>query len=209
MRWSRSPDSLVGGPAYNDTDAAQEMLEALDVPYLAVQGLEFQAFRTGVLLHGRCQSGDHDGGDPGARRRYRFNGVGDAQSFHLAKNSTCNRHASGLIASRTALPTGALRHTPIAERKVAIVLFNFPPNSGAAVPRRTSASSSPYSIRSRRCGRRYHVACRFHAELRDAILKGNAKQFGAEANVFQRVPVDDLCWSPGSQRSRRNGGRHR
>ena len=26
----------------------------------------------------------------------------------------------------------ALRHTPVAERKVAIVLFNFPPNSGAA-----------------------------------------------------------------------------
>ena len=37
--------SLVGGPAYNDTDAAQEMLEALDVPYLAVQGLEFQSLQ--------------------------------------------------------------------------------------------------------------------------------------------------------------------
>ena len=35
--------SLVGGPAYNDTDAAQEMLAQLNVPYLAVQALEFQS----------------------------------------------------------------------------------------------------------------------------------------------------------------------
>ena len=35
--------SLVGGPAYNDTDAAQEMLAELNVPYLAVQALEFQS----------------------------------------------------------------------------------------------------------------------------------------------------------------------
>ena len=33
--------SLVGGPAYNDTDAAQAMLTELNVPYLAVQALEF------------------------------------------------------------------------------------------------------------------------------------------------------------------------
>ena len=37
--------SLVGGPAYNDTDAAQALLESLDVPYLAVQGLEFQSLQ--------------------------------------------------------------------------------------------------------------------------------------------------------------------
>ena len=35
--------SLVGGPAYNDSDAAQKMLTTLDVPYLAAQGLEFQS----------------------------------------------------------------------------------------------------------------------------------------------------------------------
>ena len=38
--------SLVGGPAYNDTDAAQELLKSLDVPYLAVQALEFQSLET-------------------------------------------------------------------------------------------------------------------------------------------------------------------
>lgn len=34
--------SLVGGPAYNDAKAAEEVLAALDVPYIAAQPLEFQ-----------------------------------------------------------------------------------------------------------------------------------------------------------------------
>ncbi len=34
--------SLVGGPAYNDARAAEEMLAGLDVPYIAAQALEFQ-----------------------------------------------------------------------------------------------------------------------------------------------------------------------
>src|SRR3954469_11823995 len=34
--------SLVGGPAYNDARAAEEMLAALDVPYLATTPVEFQ-----------------------------------------------------------------------------------------------------------------------------------------------------------------------
>ena len=34
--------SLVGGPAYNDAQAAQEILAKLDVPYVAAQPVEFQ-----------------------------------------------------------------------------------------------------------------------------------------------------------------------
>ena len=34
--------SLVGGPAYNDSDAAVQQLKALDVPYIAAHPLEFQ-----------------------------------------------------------------------------------------------------------------------------------------------------------------------
>ena len=34
--------SLVGGPAYNDSAAAQEALAGLDVPYIAAQPVEFQ-----------------------------------------------------------------------------------------------------------------------------------------------------------------------
>jgi magnesium chelatase subunit H len=35
--------SLVGGPAYNDAKAAEDMLASLDVPYVAAQALEFQS----------------------------------------------------------------------------------------------------------------------------------------------------------------------
>ncbi len=34
--------SLVGGPAYNDAKAAEDMLARLDVPYIAAHALEFQ-----------------------------------------------------------------------------------------------------------------------------------------------------------------------
>jgi magnesium chelatase subunit H len=34
--------SLVGGPAYNDSRAAEAILGALDVPYIAAHPLEFQ-----------------------------------------------------------------------------------------------------------------------------------------------------------------------
>ena len=34
--------SLVGGPAYNDAKSAEDMLAALDVPYLAAHPVEFQ-----------------------------------------------------------------------------------------------------------------------------------------------------------------------
>ena len=38
--------SLVGGPAYNDSKAAEEMLARLDVPYLAVTPVEFQTLES-------------------------------------------------------------------------------------------------------------------------------------------------------------------
>ncbi|NDH71575.1 MAG: hypothetical protein EBY50_04160, partial [Rhodobacteraceae bacterium] len=39
---SLSGFSLVGGPAYNNTDAAVETLKNLDIPYIAAHPLEFQ-----------------------------------------------------------------------------------------------------------------------------------------------------------------------
>ena len=40
--------SLVGGPAYNDARAAEEILSKLDVPYLAAHPVEFQTICDGV-----------------------------------------------------------------------------------------------------------------------------------------------------------------
>ena len=41
---SLSGFSLVGGPAYNNTDAAVETLKNLDIPYIAAHLTEFQPF---------------------------------------------------------------------------------------------------------------------------------------------------------------------
>ena len=40
--------SLVGGPAYNDARAAEEILAKLDVPYVAAHPLEFQTIGLSV-----------------------------------------------------------------------------------------------------------------------------------------------------------------
>ncbi len=44
--------SLVGGPAYNDARAAEEILASLDVPYLSAFAIEFQNLE-------QWRSGDH------------------------------------------------------------------------------------------------------------------------------------------------------
>ena len=188
--------SLVGGPAYNDTDAAQEMLEALDVPYLAVQGLEFQSLQDwesssmGLMPVEATMMVAIPELD-GATGSMVFGGRSE-----LSAGEKCDMQPAperiDRLADRVARLVG-LRHTPIAERKVAIVLFNFPPNSGAAgTAAHLSVFESLFNTLSAMQDEGYHVELPdSHAELRDAILKGNAKQFGAEANVFQRVPVDD------------------
>ena len=188
--------SLVGGPAYNDTDAAQELLESLDVPYLAVQGLEFQSLQDwqsssmGLMpveatmmvaipeLDGATGSMVFGGRSEGA----------SGEKFDMQPEP----ERIDRLADRVARLV-SLRHTPIAERKVAIVLFNFPPNSGAAgTAAHLSVFESLFNTLSAMRDEGYHVELpKTHAELRDAILNGNAKQFGAEANVHTRIPVDD------------------
>ena len=188
--------SLVGGPAYNDTDAAQEMLEALDVPYLAVQGLEFQSLQDwesssmGLMPVEATMMVAIPELD-GATGSMVFGGRSERSAGEKFDMQPAPERINRLADRVTRLV--ALRHTPVAERKVAIVLFNFPPNSGAAgTAAHLSVFESLYNTLSAMRAEGYRVDLPdSHAALRDAILKGNAKQFGAEANVYQRVPVDD------------------
>ena len=188
--------SLVGGPAYNDTYAAQEMLEALDVPYLAAQGLEFQSLQDwesssmGLMPVEATMMVAIPELD-GATGSMVFGGRSELSGGEKYDMQPAPERIDRL-ADRVARLVG-LRHMPIAERKVAIVLFNFPPNSGAAgTAAHLSVFESLFNTLSAMRDEGYHVDLPdSHAELRDAILKGNAKQFGAEANVFQRVPVDN------------------
>jgi magnesium chelatase subunit H len=141
--------SLVGGPAYNDAKAAEDMLAALDVPYIAAQPLEFQtleqwgAGRSGLLpLEATMMVAipELDGAILPSVFGGRSDGSGDACTGCLR---ACTFPTGGLVREMQACPERAdalaakvaklvtLRRSDRSARKVAMVLFNFPPNAGA------------------------------------------------------------------------------
>ncbi len=202
--------SLVGGPAYNDARAAEATLSALDVPYLAAMPVEFQtledwgASERGLLpveatmmvaipeldgATGPTVFGGRGGGETscsGCARQCRFEGQAGSRNAH-----PCPERA-GMLAARVAKLV-ALRRKPRAERKVAITIFNFPPNAGNVG---TAAylgvfESLHNTLRSLKAGG-YAVEVPDSVDaLRDAILLGNAARHSAAANVLARIPVAD------------------
>ena len=188
--------SLVGGPAYNDTDAAQEMLAQLNVPYLAVQALEFQSINQwrespmGLMpveatimvaipeLDGATGPMVFSGRDRDDPKR----------SFDMSpEHERIDR-----LASRVSKLV-ALRRKQRSERKIAITLFNFPPNSGAmGTAAHLSVFESLYNSLKALSRAGYDVELPESVEvLRDSLLKGNAELYGAEANVHTTISVDD------------------
>ncbi|WP_187972624.1 magnesium chelatase subunit H [Aquibium microcysteis] len=191
--------SLVGGPAYNDSRAAEEMLARLDVPYLSAFAVEFQTieeWRTGdhgltpvettmmvalpeidgatgpMLFGGRTSAG---GADRGAGRR----------------DMAGEPERAAMLAARVEKLV-RLRRTARAERKVAVVLFNFPPNGGATG---TAAYLSVFRslwntlAAMKRAGYSVDLPASVEA-LRTKILEGNASRFGHPANVAARIPAE-------------------
>jgi magnesium chelatase subunit H len=203
--------SLVGGPAYNDSAAAEDLLASLDVPYLAAHALEFQTLEqwgassrglqpvestmmvaipeldgaTGPVVFGGRSEGAGNACQ-GCHRACVFPTSAEASNMHV-----CADRAEMLAARVTKLV--ALRQAKPADRKVAIVLYNFPPNGGsvgtaaylsvfASLHRTLSAmSEAGYSV---------EVPATVDA-LRDRILNGNARRYGAQANVHARVSAED------------------
>ncbi len=192
--------SLVGGPAYNDAKAAETVLAALDVPYLAAHPVEFQTLAQwrddarGLTpveaammvalpeLDGAIwpmtfggRQGAQEGGDAAAGR-------------HMASEP----ERAAMLAARVARLV-ALRRAGRAERRVAVVLFNFPPNGGSTG---TAAYLSVFESLHRVMiglsagGYRVEVPASVEA-LRERVLVGNAAQFGTDANVVHRIPAAD------------------
>jgi magnesium chelatase subunit H len=190
--------SLVGGPAYNDAAAAEAMLTRLDVPYLAAMGLEFQTLENwqdseqGLLpvesammvalpeldgaIHpsvfgGRSQSG--------------------ADGRNTADMYPHDERVAQLCARVDRLVR--LRNTPRSERRVAIVLFNFPPNAGSiGTAAHLSVFESVYNTLRAMQQHGYHVELPDDVDaLRTALLTGNSAEHGSEANVHALIPVDD------------------
>ncbi|MES1984476.1 MAG: magnesium chelatase subunit H [Pseudomonadota bacterium] len=204
--------SLVGGPAYNDAAAAEDILARLDRPYIAAHPVEFQtlqswgANRQGLLplestmmvaipeLDGGTVpmvfGGRSDGSDTpctGCTRGCVFPAGGDVRAMQ-----PCSERAETL-AGRV-LKMIELRRAEAAERRVAVVLFNFPPNAGAAGSAQFLAVfESLHATLRRLASEGYTVDVPASVDaLRDAILNGNAARYGADGNVHARVSADSI-----------------
>ena len=203
--------SLVGGPAYNDAEAAEAILAELDVPYVAAHPIEFQslqqwgASRQGLLpleatmmvaipeLDGAITpsvfGGRSDGSGEactGCNRRCTF-----APSGLVREMQSCPERADALAARVAKLI--ALRRSERAARNLAIVLFNFPPNAGATgSAAHLAVFESLHATLVRLAAEGYQVDVPADVDaMREAILHGSAAQFGADANVHARIPADD------------------
>ncbi|MBT7801995.1 MAG: magnesium chelatase, partial [Tateyamaria sp.] len=87
-----------------------------------------------------------------------------------------------------------LRRKKNSEKKIAIVLFGFPPNAGAiGTAAYLSVFESLFNTLKSMKTRGYNVDVPDTVnELRDLVLTGNAKHYGQEANVAAHVDADSI-----------------
>jgi magnesium chelatase subunit H len=207
---SLSGFSLVGGPAYNDSKAAETMLAKLDVPYISAHPLEFQTIEewgasdrglqpvestimvaipelegsTGPMVFGGRSNGS----------QIACTGCDRACVFPVSKSRemrVCSERAD-MLAART-LKLVNLRRSERANRKVGIVIFNFPPNAGnTGTAAYLAVFESLFNTLTSMKANGYTVDMPASVEtLRDQIIIGNKEQFGSMANVAHRIPTDD------------------
>jgi magnesium chelatase subunit H len=203
--------SLVGGPAYNDAKAAEDVLARLDVPYLSAHPVEFQT----IAQWGESERGllpvestimvaipELDGatgptvfggraGTPGVtctgcHHHCTFKATGSSHDMQ-----TCPERAQMLAARVGKLI--ALRRAERSRRKVAMVVFNFPPNAGnIGSAAYLSVFESLFNTLAGMKAQGYTVDLPSSVEeLRDAVLHGNAGLHGTDANVHALIAADD------------------
>ncbi len=208
---SLSGFSLVGGPAYNDAKAAEEVLAKLDVPYVAAHPVEFQTLdqwggsdrgllpvESTIMVAIPELDGSTSpmvfGGRPGAagvtcngcHHVCTFGESNTAQDMH-----SCPERAI-MLAARVSKMV-ALKRSERKDRNVAIVLFNFPPNAGnIGTAAFLSVFESLWYTLTAMKAQGYQVDVPGSVdELREALLYGNAAQHGADANVHALISADD------------------
>jgi len=189
--------SLVGGPAYNDARAAEEMLASLDVPQIAAHPLEFQSLE-------EWQAGER-GLVPveatmmvaipeldGSTGPIVFGGRAGIAHGEGSRNMQSHPERAQMLAARVERLI-LLRKTPRRQRKVAIVLFNFPPNAGnIGTAAHLSVFESLYRTLAGLATAGYRVELPPNVDaLRRRLIEGNAARFGADANVHARICADD------------------
>jgi len=207
---SLSGFSLVGGPAYNDSKAAELTLAKLDVPYIAAHPLEFQTLEewgasdrglqpvestimvaipelegsTGPIIFGGRSNGSSIA-CTGCERGCVFPPSKSREMFVCGERSD-------MLAARVAKLV-SLRRSERAARKVGIVIFNFPPNAGnTGTAAYLAVFESLHNTLSAMRDGGYAVDVPVTVDaLRDAIIIGNKDRYGAMANVALRISADD------------------
>ena len=206
--------SLVGGPAYNDARAAEAILAKLDVPYITAHPLEFQTMadwkndtrgllpvETTIMVAipeldggiwpmtfgGRCgASGTKD------RCARCILPDGTHNPRDCSRDMVPHDERAEMLAQRIARLV-ALRREERAKRKIAIVLFNFPPNSGAvgsAAYLGVFASLYNTLHAMKAAGYTLDVPASPDA-LRESLIGGNKDRYGTDANVAAFVSADN------------------
>ena len=189
--------SLVGGPAYNDSSSAVAVLSALDVPYVAAHALEFQTIEqweesdTGLSPVEATMMVAIPELD-GAIAPSVFGGRSSASPAGSARDLRPHPERVRRLAERIERLV-RLRKTARRERKVAVVLFNFPPNGGATgTAAFLSVYASLHRVLTAMRAQGYAVELPASVDaLRRRILDGNAERFGAGANVVAKIAADD------------------
>lgn len=202
--------SLVGGPAYSDAAAAAETLAALDVPYFSAMATEFQSkevwfsstqgltpIETTLMVAipeldgsiGSMVFGGRSDAGGGARACICSRELASCPSGRACMQPDDERVV--LLADRLAAMVD-LRRKERAERRIAIAMFNYPPNSGSiGTAAYLSVFESLFETMRRLKSEGYDVDLPADAEaLKDGILEGNAALYGVEANVHTVIPVD-------------------
>ena len=182
--------SLVGGPAYNDSRAAEALLARLDVPYVSATPVEFQTLDqwesdprglTPVEATMMIALPELDG----AVAPIVFGGrCGHDMAAHGERAATLAARVAKLV---------ALRRSSRAARRLAVVLFNFPPNAGATGTAAYLAVFGSLHNTLRALGDAGYSVGDLPADpeaLRRAVVEGG-ERFGVDAAVAVRIPVDD------------------
>lgn len=225
--------SLVGGPAYNDSDAAVETLTGLDLPYIAAQPLEFQTLEqwaTGGQGLSPIESTmlialpEIDGATNPTVFAGRHGAMGCAGCAQMCPSiggvkamAPCLERIDALVEKTERL--AVLRRKTNADKNVGIVVFGFPPNAGAVgTAAYLSVFESLHNTLHQMEADGYDVTPPATVDdLRHAILHGNKDVYGQEANVMATVSADHIVattpwldeientWGPAPGRIQSNG----
>ena len=198
--------SLVGGPAYNDSESAVRTLKELDVPYIAAHPLEFQTLsqwnssKQGLgpiettMLVALPELDGATNPTVFAGRMGEKSDVADGQEHSLRNRemAPCDERIEKLVARTKKLVS--MRKRDRSERKIAIVLFGFPPNAGAAgTAAYLDVFQSLFNVLKEMAKQGYSLTPpETVKELRELVLSGSASKYGQEANVADIISVDEI-----------------